>query len=300
MDRILVTGATGFIGRPTTRRLVDSGLLEVHTTHTSNGSFLEGAHGHACNLLSDEIFRLIRDLRPRTVLHLAWNLGETGYKQDVRNLDWAEATVGMLRHFAENGGQHFIFAGSSAEYFEKGGLLRETEDPQGREPDTLYGTAKKCITTAGLRLAQNRGFRFLSARIFPVYGPGYTKPASVIAYAIEELRQGRPAVCRSPHSVWDFIYIDDIARIMADLTLSEASGVINVASGVPRQMGQVFETIAGIMGQTRQLVMNDDGQLPRILVADVGRLRRELPTLPPTDFEEGLRRTVEWKTRTRP
>ena len=297
MDRILVTGAAGFIGKPLTHRLINSGLFEVHTTHTSSMSFLEGANGHVCNLLSDEVHHLIRAIRPQIVLHLAWNLGDDGFQQDKRNIEWVESSLGMLRYFAENEGIRFIFAGSSSEYYDKGGLLSEGENPQIQEPDTLYGIAKKCVTMAGIRLAQIRKFQFLSARIFPVFGPGYTKTARVIVYAINEMLQDRKVVCLSPHSLWDFIYIDDAVNILYSLILSKMEGIVNVASGIPHSVGHTFETIATILNKGHLLVMNNECASPRILAADISRLRNELQILPQMTLEEGLKKTIKWKTR---
>lgn len=109
--RVLVTGATGFVGRHAVPALLARGF-EVHGVGRG-----VGPNQHAADLLAAEDRRaLIARVRPSHLLHLAWDAEPGRYWTSEANLDWVAASLDLARLFAAAGGRRFVGIGTCAEY----------------------------------------------------------------------------------------------------------------------------------------------------------------------------------------
>ena len=156
--RVVVTGATGFIGRATLDPLLAAGC-EVHAI-TSRAAPDDGPTGvvwHVLDLLQDGAAgRLLGEIEPAQLLHLAWYATPGLFWRAPENLDWLAASVKLLRAFAECGGSRAVIAGSCAEYaWEDVTHCDETRTPT--RPATLYGAAKHALQVAALGLRRTGG-----------------------------------------------------------------------------------------------------------------------------------------------
>src|SRR5579871_2830060 len=96
MERVLVTGATGLIGRHVCTSLVQRGF-DVHGV-ARNAAAMPGVNLHACDLLdTDDAGRVIRGIRPQIVVHCAWVTTHGAFWQSPQNLDWLAASARLLR-----------------------------------------------------------------------------------------------------------------------------------------------------------------------------------------------------------
>jgi nucleoside-diphosphate-sugar epimerase len=142
MNRIVVTGATGFIG---------SHVL----AHLRRRNFLIHALGRHPPKDRDVVFHPTDLLDPRQVdnslrtagathlLHLAWYAEPGLYWRSPKNLDWVAASLHLAQSFAANGGQRAVFAGTCAEYEWGSGRFNEFAAPCA--PATLYGVSKDAL-----------------------------------------------------------------------------------------------------------------------------------------------------------
>ena len=289
MSRILLTGATGFIGRHVLPRL--QGDVHAVTTHASPAG--DGVTWHRADLLSSAA--IVTEVRPEVLVHLAWYVEPGRYWTAPENIRWVEASLALLRAFAAAGGRRAVLAGTSAEYDWQalGGRCHEQRTPL--RPATLYGAAKHALHTAAAPYAEQAGFELAWGRIFFVYGPGEPEGRLVPSVG-RALLAGEPVPTTSGDQVRDFMYVEDAAAAFAALADGNTTGAVNIASGDPVRVRDVVETIARQVGRQDLLrpgaLPDREGDPPR-LVADVTRLRQEVGIAPRTALDEGLARTLE-------
>jgi nucleoside-diphosphate-sugar epimerase len=157
MSRLLVTGATGFIGCEVIRQL-DRGTFEIHAVSRNAPADREDdVTWHQADLLNEsEVGGLLARIAPSHLLHLAWDLGGPDYRTTVRNLDWLIAGARLARAFRENGGRRAVFAGTCAEH------EREL---------SLYAACKTALAESVRAYARADNWHFAWGRIYWPYGP---------------------------------------------------------------------------------------------------------------------------------
>lgn len=283
--RVLITGGTGLIGRRTIRFLKDAGFVVIGVTRSGH---LDGADEViACNLLNaEDRRRALREARATHLLHLAWHDAPQGRWTAPENLDWAAATISLVRHFAEYGGKHVVSAGSCAEY---DWSYQELGEDTPLRPSTLYGTAKATTGQMLTGAAATLNLRLVWARIFFCYGPGEPR-GRLLGDLIKGLDAGEHVPCTDGQQERDFLHTDDIARALVLLLSSDAKGPINVASGQATKVRDMIELTAQLMGRPELIDLGarerpaDD---PPRLVGRVDRLR-DLGFAPKFDLRSGL------------
>ncbi|MGI9623336.1 MAG: NAD-dependent epimerase/dehydratase family protein [Acidimicrobiales bacterium] len=290
-DRLLITGASGFIGNAVVNALPE-GAAEIHLVgRTESRSERPHTHTHVCDLLEPEQRRqLIADLRPTQMLHLAWCTGHGRFWTDPDNLEWQHATHDLVRLFGDAGGGRAVLIGSCAEYdWTRPGPYSEDDS---KLPSTLYGRAKNATAEASMTVAEELGFSLCWAHIFNVFGPGEHRDRLVPSLCRAANRRTIGEL-RHPRNVVDLIHVDDLARALVMLVQSDLQGRINVASGLPTSLWQVRDVLsdlADIPGE-RGSLSHDVGD---VVTADISRLRSELAFTPELDLRTGLESALSW------
>jgi nucleoside-diphosphate-sugar epimerase len=290
----LLTGATGFLGRHCLAALRARGH-EVHAVARSAPSDPAGAHWHGVDLTDPGASaRLVAEVRPSVLLHLAWHAVPGEYWASPENLRWVEASLALLREFARHGGRRVVMAGSCAEYDWRAGDCSESLTPTN--PASLYGAAKHAVQVVLTAYGRQTGLSSAWARVFFVYGP-HEHPRRLVPSVIRALLAGEPAECSSGQQQRDFLYVEDVADALVAITESPVTGPVNVGSGVPVAVRDLVAGIAAEQGGAHLIRWGArpaaEGVAPRV-VADVGRLSREVGWRPRWDLKAGLRRTVQW------
>src|SRR6266566_6416242 len=110
MSRVLLTGATGFIGTHAINALLLRGH-EVHAVARRAQPRREGVAWHVADLLKPETpERLVRQARASHLLHLAWYAVPGAFWNAPENERWLDATLRLLRAFGEAGGRRAVMA----------------------------------------------------------------------------------------------------------------------------------------------------------------------------------------------
>jgi nucleoside-diphosphate-sugar epimerase len=293
MTRLLITGATGFIGCPAVR--LAARAFEVHAAARSPVA-APGATYHACDLLDGPAAaQLIERVRPTHLLHLAWIATPGVYWTSPENHRWVAASRRLLVAFARSGGRRAVVAGSCTEYdWTAAGVCREFDTPT--RPHTPYGRCKRELGEWATAFGRARDVAVVWARVFFLYGPR-EHPARLVPSVARALLAGTPAACTSGTQERDFLHVDDVARALVALVGSDLTGPVNVGSGEPVAVRTVIEHVARACGRpdlVRLGARETPATDPPLLVADVRRLRDELGWRPRIDLASGLRETVGW------
>jgi nucleoside-diphosphate-sugar epimerase len=271
MKRVLVTGASGFIGRAVVP-LVEARGFEVER--------------YRGDLLTGDPSDVITAIRPTHLLHLAWYAVPGDYRTSPVNRQWLDASRRLVDAFVAQGGERAVFAGTCAEYDWSGGVCSELTTPIA--PRDAYGESKDALR----RHVETVDCSSAWGRIFFLYGP-HEHPARLVPSLIRPMLAGEVAVCRQPALRRDFLHVDDVAAAFAVLLDSDACGPINIGSGDAVRLGDIAERIARLTGGQLSLGGASAEAQDELVVADSSRLRA-LGFAPAVDLERGLRETIDW------
>jgi nucleoside-diphosphate-sugar epimerase len=294
LSRVLVTGASGFIGRHVVSRLTERGH-EVHAVARTADPSVPAARWHAVDLLDPEARSdLTRRTRAEKLVHLAWCADPATYRESPDNLAWTEASLHLLRAFAAVGGSRAVLVGSVFEYDWAGGVC--VEGTTALRPGTLYGTCKSALGTIVPAAGQALGLSCAWARVFWLYGP-HEPRGRLVSSVIENLLNGRPASLSAGTQERDFLHVSDVAGALAALVESEVEGQVNVGAGTAVPVRAIAERIGALIGRPELISIGErpgGGEEAPLVVADVERLTREVGFQPAFDLERGLAQTIDW------
>jgi len=296
MSVVIVTGASGFLGRHVVERLAARGH-EVHAFGRDVVPFDRArVRGHRVDLLDPAATGAAVDaVRAEGLIHLAWETAHGDYWSSPSNLDWTAASLRLVRDFRDRGGRRAVLAGSSAEYdWSAASPLEEERSPI--RPIGLYGRCKNALREVLDAWAPIAGMSWAWGRIFNIYG-SFEKPERLVPRVIRALEEGRTLPFDDGGLVRDFLRVEDAADAFAALYESEAQAAVNIASGEAVSVREVVETIAAALPYAGRIEFGalqrpSDAQ-PRV-VASVRRLREEVGWSPRRTLREGLRETCDW------
>jgi nucleoside-diphosphate-sugar epimerase len=285
VKRVLITGASGFIGRQTLEPLRQRGF-EVVTVGRGQGVDLLAPGAAAA---------AVADARPTHLLHLAWYAEHGRFWTAPENLAWVGASLDLLRAFAEAGGERAVMAGTCAEY-EWGRDERCREGRTPLRPATLYGAAKHGLHEVVRAYAGEVGVSLAWGRVFFCFGP-HEPPGRLVPSVARALLAGREAPVTHGTQMRDFLAVEELGDAFAALLDSAVTGPVNVASGHAISLRTLVEQVAQATGRPELVrfgaVEQRPGE-PSELVADVARLTREVGWQPRESLGAGVERAVAW------
>lgn len=296
MKRILVMGASGFVGKAVLKALSQH-PAEIHAIYYNTPPEFSGhITWHRADILNrEDIGQLMADTTPTHLLQLAWCAEHGTYWKDPANLTWLTAGIHIAQSFVKHGGQRCLFLGTSAEY-DWTGNLPLNEFTSLLKPQGLYGGCKLGLYWALARYFEQEGISWVWGRLFNPFGPG------------EDARRLIPKTClrllRKEHirfdaglSLRDFLHVNDIGSALTSTLFSDVRGPVNIASGRAITIREVITQIA-LNYDSSDLVSfdaSDSGNnQPDSVVADTTRLQQECGWYPEKDFSERLQETCEW------
>ncbi|MBY0399271.1 NAD-dependent epimerase/dehydratase family protein, partial [Myxococcota bacterium] len=255
--RVLVTGATGFIGLHTLAPLLARGY-EVHAVSSReprSGSTAPGPAGrptgvvwHRADLLAPGTGAgLLAEVKPSHLLHLAWYVVPGKLITAPENFAWVAASMDLIRHFAVQGGRRFAVCGSGYEYDWSYGYCSEKRTPA--VPNTVYGACKQALHLMAESFAEQAGLSATWGRVFFLYGPN-EHPDRLVSSVIRSILRGEPARCSHGRQIRDYMHVQDVADGLVALLDSDVRGAVNVSSGEATTLREIVLTIGRLTGRS--------------------------------------------------
>jgi nucleoside-diphosphate-sugar epimerase len=301
--RVLLTGASGFIGR----HVLDALAQKDHEIHAvarapyppGGAAEREGPHEgvtwHAADLLLPGAAEaLAREIQATHLLHLAWYALPGSFWNASENERWIDASLRLLRAFGETGGQRAVISGTCAEYAWGEGILNERDTRL--EPATLYGACKHATHIAATAVASQLGVSLAWGRIFFLYGPG-EDPARLVSGVARQLLAGEEVPTTDGLQQRDFVHVSDVASAFVALLCGEFTGPVNIASGEAVAVRDVVSLIAEQAGGLERVhfgALPQRAGEPAVIAGDTRRLAEEVGFRPTIGLERGIADTVAW------
>lgn len=213
MAAVLITGATGLIGRHTLAAW-PADLAPVTADHADHDLLAAG-----------EFTRLIGQVRPAAVLHLAWSASSTpGYRTHADNAAWRQVTAEAAHACARNG-IAFVALGTVV------------DDQPGSDP---YTEAKRGLRADLAELID--GERITWLRPFYVFDPDVPSPA-VLRDATSARAAGQPVELASPHARHDFVHAADVGTAVVAAVQNRLGGAVDIGSGRLHRVSDLVEAV---------------------------------------------------------
>lgn len=287
--RILLTGASGFVGHHALSSLSAAGA-EVHAVSRQRQSPDMGVRWHLADLLKPGTpAKLVDEVRPDCVLHLAWTVEHGVFWTDPTNLEWSAATLSLAAAATKAGVRRFVGVGTCYEYeWPENASCDERRTPLASH--TLYDTSKDaCRRTMEVHFAAAK-MSFAWARLFFLYGPA-EGPDRLVSSIARNLVAEKPAACSRGRAVRDFMDVRDAGAALAAIALSDVEGAINVGTGQGYPVSAVASSLGELAGRPDLVRIGDlpdrIGE-PPFIVASVERLNREVGFETSRSLKEGL------------
>lgn len=270
--KVLLTGASGFIGSHVMEALQLSGIevIPVSRRHISGPT----RQINVDLLVAGNMTEVLRVERPTHLLHLAWETEHGKYWASQNNLCWVDATIRLVNSFCAAGGQKVVVAGTCAEYDWNYGYCCEEFTPL--KTQSLYATAKDATRRLVAAICDQYQVQCCWGRIFLPFGRGEA-PTRLIPSLINVFQGAREPFPINIACHRDFLHITDLAAGFVQLLVSESHGIYNVSSGQPTLLSDVVSTVAKLLDADPDpilaLAIERTGD-PAMLVGDASKLKQ--------------------------
>jgi predicted O-linked N-acetylglucosamine transferase (SPINDLY family)/nucleoside-diphosphate-sugar epimerase len=270
--RVLLTGASGFVGRNTIEPLLQRGY-EVHAVGARPVD--SRVRWYRANLLDPAMRRqLLGAVRPDALLHAAWVTTHGAFWTAPENVDWTAASLDLLRQAAMVGTSRVLMVGSCAEYDWSAPPERPWRETDPCKPGSVYGAAKHALHGLAAAFARSQGMVLVWPRLFHLFGP-HEAPGRLVPSLLAALHAGMPAPTGPGRTIRDLLDVRDAGRALALLLQDAPAGPVNVGAGGGISIGEVARRIGAVTGRGDLLRI---GARPRAagepvaIVADTSRL----------------------------
>jgi len=295
--RLLVTGATGFVGSSVVRAALGRGHEVVAVVRSRARAVALGSgpdlHLVEADLTDGEAMRrAAAGASADVALHLAWAVGPD-YFDSPASLACVEGSLALLRGLIEAGCPRVVFVGT---HLELAPSDRDMDETSPVAPRGLYAVCKDALhRIAGARLAET-DTSFAWARLFNLYGPGQAEWAFVSS-VVRHLLAGRRCPLTHGEQLRGFLHVRDAADALLAVGESRVGGVVHVGSDEVVRVRDLAERVATYLDRTGLLSFGalapSPGDAPRV-VASTARLREAVGFRPRVALDDGLRETIEW------
>lgn len=303
MEKVLVTGATGFVGANLVRRLINENY-EVHILSRESSSMwrlndiLDKFINHKVDLNEvEKLEKIVDEIKPQNIIHLAIYGGRPSQEDEKKifesNLIGTMNLINACNSFEY---KCFINTGSSSEYGVKYKPMVETDIC---EPINMYGISKVSATMYCNYKAMNENKNIGTLRLFSPFGD-YEDKGRLIPDLILGSLINKTVKLANPDAVRDYIYIEDVCDVYMKILKSPEKikgEIFNLGYGKQQSVQFMAETVKKLISEDVKLKYNEvNGRKADtdIWVADIEKIKKVFDWKPKYDMEMGLKKSIEW------
>ena len=259
--KFFITGASSFIGVELCRYLSDNGHHVIAMSRRENEQLNDIAKKGNLQVFYADMQNLMEraiDVKADFFVHLAWAGALLGQRDNQElqegNISFSLECVKLSKRM---GCQLYVDAGSQAEYGIVPGVITE-ETPCN--PVSAYGKAKLQMYRETCDMTQRIGLKYIHLRILSAYGEN-DHPNTLIISSLKKLKNNEPIEMRSGGQKWNYVYVKDAARQIAELSIFAVSDkdfrqeVYNIASNDTRKLQDFISSMKKITGSSSRLIL---------------------------------------------
>lgn len=299
MSKILITGATGFIGSHLLKRLIKEHEVCAIVRENSDLWRIKGID--VLTMEADiestrDVLSIFKKFNPKIVIHLA-----TYYEKNHEPFDITPmintnvlGIANLLEASKEFGVKLFINTSTCFVYEAYGCRIKEDYN---LEPLNLYALTK--IQSEELcNFYANNNMKIITFRLFPPYGT-MDKKLKLIPYIIGSALRDYPITLNNPNQMWDFIHVRDIVESyvkVLDYNPINNNKIFNIGSGIAVSIGDIVKKIEELTDKKINVTWNNKKPDIGFLCADITKARKNLKWSPKYNIlKTGLEDVIQYE-----
>ena len=295
--KIVVTGASGFIGKPIVNKLLMMGceVLAIGREIPAQQK-LDSLHWLKANFSSPETYQTeINAFKPEVLIHLAWqDIPDYSLEKSILNLNQSLSFISFIAEIKSC--KKILISGSCWEY---GKMYGECLNTDIVNPMNFFAISKHSLHLWTEIIAKQKSIKLGWFRLFFVYGPGQ-RSGSLIPSILNNLKKGQLPNIRTPINANDFVYVDDVADAFSKaVSANFPSGIYNLGSGRSTTVLEVCriaeQIVLGAESLTAQLESKTESSQSEVdFWADIKHSKEIMDWQPTTSLKEGIQQTQQW------
>jgi len=292
--KIIVTGASGFIGSSLVKKLSLAGHDVMGLTRSSDKKYLNNnIQWITADLALPVTYKdKVQSFQPNVVIHLAWqDIPDFSLIKSKSNLNQSIDFLSLILEMKSC--KKILVSGSCFEYNNQNGSCKESDI---NSANNHFTWAKLSLYSWLLMKCDEKNISLGWMRFFYVYGPGQ-RPESLIPTIFLSLKNKKLPPLNNPNNANDYVFIDDVVNSLCfGVTHKISSGIFNIGSGFSTSVLDILRRAESIVLESNILTK----KLEKIAMksatktnfwADISKAKKELNWTPKTSIDRGLNKT---------
>lgn len=249
--KILLTGATGFIGYKVFTNLNKNNFSIRAIVRNNKKKFIEENKLSTDLIIVDDLFNKSEDWWTEqckgidTIIHTAWYTEPGKYLQSTKNIDCLIGSLNLAKGAIKAGVRRFVGVGTCFEYDLNVGDISITTP---LKPKSLYSHSKVALFSILSELLRKESMEFVWCRLFYLFGDG-EDDRRLVPYLHNRLSKNKTVELTSGKQIRDFLDASDASEIIFNISINNHEGPINICSGIPITIKELAEKIADKYGR---------------------------------------------------